>query len=150
MARVRVRFGENEIEVEGSEELIKKHVDQFLTQLGSGFGLAGRRGLKEQLLSQPAESTATRKKIPTPAEFYREKGRNDGVSQILVFGKYLEEFRNLTEFTRKEINGVASEAKLSKDIHAQFFTNAVKQGLLRKQGQKYSLTLSAEEFLAAL
>ena len=148
MARVRVRFGENEVEVEGPEELIKKHVDQFLTQLSLGYSHAARRGLKDQLLSQPAESAAG-KKPPTPAEFYREKGKTDGVSQILVFGKYLEQFRNMSEFTRKDVNAVAKEAKLSKDIHAQFFTNAVKQGLLRKQGQKYSLTLSAEEFLAA-
>jgi hypothetical protein len=72
------------------------------------------------------------------------------VSQLLIFAKYLEQYENLSDFTGKDINRVAKEAKLAKDIHPQYFTNAVKQGLLRKQGQRYSLTLSAEETLASM
>ena len=55
------------------------------------------------------------------------------------------------EFTRADVNALTSQAKFSKDIHSQYFTNAVKQGLLRMHdGGKYSLTLSAEEILSAL
>jgi hypothetical protein len=143
MGRIRLRLGENEVELEGSDTFIKKYLDQFLSRIAS-TPPPGRVSLKEQLLTQASG------KIPAPAEFFMKKGKKDGVSQILIFGKYLEQFRNRPEFTRKELNQVANEAKLSKDIHAQFFTNAVKQGLLRKQGDKYSLTLSAEEFLAGI
>lgn len=146
VSRIRLRVGDNEIEVEGSDDFIKKQLEQFYARLGVPAPPA--RGLKEQLLRPTPPPKAG--KAPTPAEFYKDKGKADGVSQILIFGKYLEEFRNQPEFTPREVNAVAKEAKLAKDIHAQYFTNAVKQGLLRKQGQKYSLTLSAEEFLAGL
>jgi len=44
---------------------------------------------------------------------------------------------------------LAKEARLSRDVHAQYFSNAVKQGLLRSLGAgRYSLTLSAEELFA--
>jgi hypothetical protein len=69
----------------------------------------------------------------------------------LIFGKYLEEFRGQADFSRQDINKIAAEAKTSKDIHGQYFSNAVKQGLLRSVGRgRYSLTLSAEEALAGM
>ena len=87
----------------------------------------------------------------TPAEYYKAKGKTDGVSQILIFAKYLEEFEGVSEFKRKDINDLTKKAKLSKDVHTQYFTNAVKQGLLRSHGgSQYSLTLSAESLLAAM
>lgn len=146
MGRIRLRHGDNEIELEGSDAFIKKHLEQFFARLG-GTALTGKPPIREQLLSTTTPHKTGGKSL-TPAEFYKQKGKTDGVSQVLVFGKYLEEFRNKPEFTRKDINAVALEAKISKDIHAQYFTNAVKQGLLRKQGPNYSLTLSAEELLA--
>ncbi len=147
MGRIRVRHGDSEIELDGSDAFIKKQLEQFYARVGGATGSAGKPPLREQLLS-PATKESGGGKSLTPAEFYKQKGKTDGVSQVLVFGKYLEQFRDKAEFTRKDINAVAKEAKLSKDVHAQYFTNAVKQGLLRKQGQNYSLTLSAEELLA--
>ena len=124
----------------------QRQLEQFYARVGAP---AGKPPLREQLLSPSAKESGTIKRL-TPAEFYKQKGKTDGVSQILVFGKYLEQFRDKAEFTRNDINAVAKEAKLSKDVHAQYFTNAVKQGLLRKQGKNYSLTLSAEELLATI
>ncbi len=147
MGRIRLRLGENEIDIEGSDTFIKKHFDQFYARLSASYTGGAKSGIKEQLLSVSPPSKPAGK-APTPAEFYKQKGKTDRVSQILVFGKYLEQFRNQGEFTRKDLNAVAKEAKIHKDIHAQYFTNAVKQGLLRRQGGKYSLTLSAEELLA--
>ena len=73
------------------------------------------------------------------------------MAQIIIFGKYLEDYRNKPEFTRADVKAVAKEAKIAKNIHSQYFTNAVKQGLLRIFGSgKYSLTLSAEDALAAM
>ncbi len=147
MARLRIRLGENEIEVEGSDDFIKKQLEQFYGRLGCVP--ASKAPLKEQILAKTHSDRVTAK-APTPAEFYKQKKKTDGVSQILIFGKYLEQYKNKTEFTRNDINAATTEAKLSKDIHAQYFTNAVKQGLLRKQGKNYSLTLSAEELLATI
>ncbi len=105
--------------------------------------------LKKEIQASAAKKPSGKK--PTPAEFYKSKKRTDGISKILIFGNYLEEYRQMTEFSRNDINGLAKEARISKDIHGQYFTNAIKQGLLRNLGRsKYSLTLSAEEVLAAM
>lgn len=141
MSKIRIRHGENEIELDGSDEFIKKHLEAFYNRFQ-----APTATLKEKIFE-----TSSRKVKLSPAEFYKAKGKTDGVSQILIFGKYLEENRNISEFTPKEINGVVKEAKLAKNIHTQYFTNAVKQGLLRSLGNgKYTLTLSAEEALDSM
>lgn len=147
MSKIRVRHGDNEIELEGSDDFIKKHLDQFYSRIHVVPSGGTVTSLKEKIF----EASSKKGKIPTPAEFYKEKGKTDGISQLLIFGKYLEEYKGVTEFSRQEINKIAKEARLSKDVHTQYFTNAVKQGLLRSLGHgKYSLTLSAEDALRSI
>jgi hypothetical protein len=149
MAKVRIRHGDNEIEVEGSDTFIKKQLESFYQRNPSLPTTGAPPTLKKDI--QAAAMKKPIGKVPTPAEFYKSKNRSDGISQILIFGKYLEEYRGKADFSRADINKVATEAKLSKDIHGQYFSNAVKQGLLRSVSRgKYSLTLSAEEALAAM
>lgn len=149
MNKIRIRHRDHEIELEGSDEFIIKHLNEFYERIGSIPTSAPSSKLKKDILEPSPKRVVG--KTPTPAEFYQSKGKSDGISQILIFGKYLEEFKNISEFSRQDINKLAKEAKLSKDIHAQYFTNAVKQGLLRSHGRsKYSLTLSAETVISAM
>lgn len=149
MTKIRIRHSDHEIEVEGSDEFIKKHLDEFYERIGSIPTSAPSSRLKKEILEPTPKKTAG--KAPTPAEFYQSKGKTDGISQILIFGNYLEEYKNVSEFSRQDINKLAKDAKLPKDIHAQYFTNAVKQGLLRSHGRgKYSLTLSAEKVISTM
>jgi hypothetical protein len=148
MDKIRLRHGDHEIELEGSKEFIEKHLVAFYGRLGS-VPMASATQLKKEILETSLKKPSG--KAPTPAEYYKSKGKTDGVSQVLIFGKYLEEYRNMSEFSQRDINTVANEAKFSKDIHGQYFTNAVKQGLLRSHGKgRYSLTLSAESALSAM
>lgn len=149
MGKIRVRHRDHEIELEGSDEFIEKHLETFYERIGKIPTSMPSSQLKKEILEPPLKKPAG--KAPTPAEFYKSKGKTDGVSQILIFGKYLEEYRHVSEFSKKDINKLVKDAKLPKDIHGQYFTNAVKQGLLRSHGQgKYSLTLSAESVLSAI
>lgn len=149
MGKIRIRHGDSEIELEGGDAFIKKHLDAFYGRLPSTQMASPSASLKKDI-----QTSVTRKatgKSPTPAEFYKSKKRTDGASQILIFGKYLEDYQGKSEFSRHDINYLAKQAKIAKDIHTQYFTNSVRQGLLRNLGHsKYSLTLSAEEVLAAM
>ncbi len=148
MGKVRIRHGEDEIELEGSDSFIKKQLEAFYKRVQL-IPARVPATLKKDIQAATGKKPST--EIPSPAEFYRAKNRTDGVSKILIFGKYLEEFRNKTDFTPQELNDIAKEAKLAKNIHPQYFSNAVKQGLLRGLGGgKYSLTLSADDVLAAM
>src|SRR5438132_1038404 len=88
VSRIRLRHGDNEIELEGPDPFIRKQLEQFYARLGGTIS-GGKPAIREQLLSATAHKTGG--KAPTPAEFYTQKGKTDGVSQILVFGKYLEQ-----------------------------------------------------------
>jgi hypothetical protein len=86
----------------------------------------------------------------SPAEYVRLTNPKTGTEKLLVLGRFLEQNRGVTEFAGSEINKLASEAK-SKNIHSQYYTYAVKQGLLRTVGKsKYALTISGEDVVAAL
>lgn len=149
MGKIKVRHRDHEIELEGSDEFIEKHLEAFYERISKISTSMPSSHLKKEILEPPLKKPAG--KAPTPAEFFKSKGKEDGVSQILIFGKYLEEYRHVSEFSKKNINELVKDAKLPKDIHGQYFTNAVKQGLLRSHGQgKYSLTLSAESVLSAI
>lgn len=149
MGKIRVRHGEHEIELEGADTFINKQLNAFYERIGQVMPVSAPATLKRDIQASAGKKAAG--KIPTPAEFYKTKKRTDGISRILIFGKYLEQFRGQSEFSRQDINKIAAEAKLSRDIHAQYFTNAVKQGLLRSLGGgRYTLTLSAEDVFAAM
>lgn len=147
--KVRVKLGDNEIEIEGDKTLIDNHLKSFYDKIYGNSSTSKSIDLKDKIYEESSSKKLS--KEPTPAEYYKSFGKTDGISQILIFAKYLEIYRSFSEFSQKDINNVAKDAKLSKDIHAQYFSNAVKQGLLRGHGKgKYSLTLSAEDIIKGL
>lgn len=149
MSKVRIRHGEHEVEVDGTDEFIKAQLTDFYAHIKDPVCHAPASKIKQEILEAPAKPAGG--KDPTPAEFYRQKGKEDGISQILILGKYLEVYRGKSEFSREDVNKLGKEAKLAKDIHGQYFSNAVKQGLLRIHGRgKYSLTLSSESTLSSM
>lgn len=148
MVKIRLKYGDNEIELDGPDEFVNKHLEIFYNQIKLVSSETPIHITKD-ILKPPSKSVGG--KVPTPAEFYLSKGKTDGVSQILIFGKYLEQFGHKTEFTQAEVQQLAKEAKLPKKIHSQNFTYAVRQGVLRAHGKgKYSLTLNAETALKAM
>jgi len=147
--KLRIKHGDNEIEVEGTDNFIKAHLSEFYSKIQDVGTRLPTSKIKQEILSVSTKPPSG--KEPSPAEYYRKKGREDGISQILILGKYLEEYRGMSEFSREDVNKLSNEAKLSKNIHGQYFTNAVKQGLLRSHGRsKYSLTLSAESVISSM
>lgn len=142
--RVYWKIGEQEIEVEGDATFIQKHLKAFLERLGT----------QSQMISKdlPSKIVAVAKsgKAPSPAEFYRQKNPSGGTETLIVLAKYLDEFRNKSDFSKKDIQTITREAKLTK-IHSQYYINAVKQGLLRSLGRAtYGLSISGEDAVAAM
>ena len=147
MSKIRVRHGEDEIELEGSDDFISARLTAFYEQLPKLTAAPPEQDGTRSAILRPA---ASKHKAVTPAEFYRSYGApTDGVSQILVFAKYLEDIEGRSEFAIADVNLAAKNARLAKNIHSQYFSNAVRDGLLRRdQKGLYSLTVSAEERLS--
>ncbi len=142
--RVYWKVGDREIEVEGDDGFIKKQLTMFFDRLGETTHPASK--------DLPSRIVAAAKsgRLPSPAEYYRQKKPNGGTETLIVLAKYLEDFRNKAEFSNREIKAIANEAKL-KPIHAQYYAEAVKQGLLRNLGKRtYGLSISGEDAVAAM
>jgi hypothetical protein len=145
--RIRLKLGENEIELEGDAAFINKHLQIFLDKTST----CGLQSLKSSITPlKPLETLAIRNKDMNPAEFIREKKPKGGTETLIVLAKYLEDYRNQTTFAPKEIDKIAEEAKI-KHIHNQFYTLSVKQGLINKVGdRRYSISLSGEDVVIAM
>ena len=142
--RVRWKIGDNEIEVEGDSAFIQKQLKGFFERLGSTPQLPSR--------DLPSRIVAVAKsgKAPSPAEYFRQKDPKGGTEILIVLAKYLDEFRNKSEFTRKDIVALCREAKID-PIHGEYYRSAVKQGLLRTLGRAtYGLSISGEDAVAAM
>lgn len=142
--RVYWKVGDQEIEVEGNNAFIQKHLKVFFDRLG-GQVHAPSKDLPSKIVAG-----AKSQKVVGPAEYYRQKSPNGGTETLIVLAKYLDEFRNKAEFTKKDLKAIAQEAKL-RSIHGQYYVNAVKQGLLRSLGRgTYGLSISGEDVVAAM
>lgn len=148
MTKIRVRHSENEIELEGPDAFIKKHLDDFYSRIKILPSEQARPVFRKEVIEDV--KIKAKGKILAPAEYYKSKNPTTWIKKLLVFAKYLEDYKNVTDFTRPDINKILREARLPREIHVVYFSRAVQQGLLRSLGGgKYSLTLSAEEVLSS-
>lgn len=147
---IRLKIGENELEISGSEKFIEKQLNAFVSRLGISSSATAPAIKLVDSKSDHVPTTRKSGKHPSPAEYVREKRPKGGTEQLIVLGKYLEEFGGVQEFSMREIKEVSGQAKI-KNIHSNYFSYAVKQGLMRNSGRgKYSLTLSGEDAVLAM
>jgi len=150
--KVRWKVGAFELEVEGDDAFVDSQLDRFFKIVGERGAIPDQSSQAVHLRTSPADAEAATRhaKELSPAEYIREKRPETGTEQLIVLVKYLEDNKGQNEFGKKDINKLAREAKL-KDIHSQYFTYAVKQGLLRTVGTgKYAITLSGEDLVLRL
>ncbi|MDD5595677.1 MAG: hypothetical protein PHY94_05475 [Candidatus Omnitrophica bacterium] len=146
--KLRLKIGENEIELEGEAKFIDAYLKLFLDNQGiTKQPLAESKG-KPGL---PGKVFVTKpKRDMTPAEYVREKKPNGRTEYLIVFAKYLDEYRSLAEFSKKDIATTVRMAKV-KPIEGAYYTLAVKQGLLNKLSHgRYQLTMSGEDAVSAM
>jgi len=142
--RIRLKIGDNEIELEGNDEFIKQHLKSFVEK----YAHVKPEVLKTGAANLPAKVTVVSdsgKKALAPAEYVRQKNPRGGTEELIVLAKYLEDNETLSEFTVKDINRVAKAAKIGK-VDNSYYPLAVKQGLLNRiKHGRYQLTLTGED-----
>ena len=147
--RLRLKIGENEIEVEGDKRFIEQHLKFFLDKYDTPRLPEQKIDAKKPVRGGEVLVDKS-KKILSPAEFVRQKNPQGGREKLIVLAKYLEDYENLSEFKGKDINRVAHQAKIGK-IDPSYYPLAVKQGLLNKiKHGCYQLTLTGEDAVLAM
>jgi hypothetical protein len=143
--RIKVRVGDSEIELEGDAKFIESQLAKFYEKVGPS---AAPSRATESVQSRVNAATPT--KELSPAEFVRRAAPKGGTEQLLALAHFLERNRGAKDFSRQDVKSLCAEAKL-KDLHAQYYSLAVQQGLLRVASKgRYGLTLTGEDAVSKM
>ena len=150
--RVRIKRGDNEIEVEGDKKYITKMIQEF------GFGED-----TQTLLPPKAGKKGVPGAIPpkgfgklSAAEFVLKYQIKKHTDLVLGFGYYIEKVKGMDKFTPADITSCYYEAKLEASNTSQMIIQNIKRGFLMgakgsekgAKGKKYyTLTQSGLKFV---
>lgn len=151
--RVRIRRGDNEIEVEGD----KKYIAQIIKEFGFNdiaVGTVGVKGAKKD-----ASETISQKGLGgkmSAAEFVLKHQIKKHTDLVLGFGYYIEKVKGMDKFTPGDVTSCYYEAKLDPSNTSQMIVQNIKRGFLMEakgsekdaKGRKYyTLTQSGLAFV---
>jgi len=147
--RIKIRQGDLEIEVEGDEKFVEKHIEELKGEL--------QKFLEEPMLAEGSRVDIGEKKgadldTLSIAEFYKQKQPKDHNETVVVFAYWLTKKEQKEEFTPKDISTCYDSAKVSrpKNIHQHIQRAAgTKKAWLMPGSEKgrYKLTITGEEFV---
>jgi hypothetical protein len=144
MERLRLKIGDCELEVEGEQAFIDKHLAGFEQRI---TGLSSK---KESLDPAPRKAVqATDGRRLSPAEFYKRKRPDGGTKTLVVLASYLRDHRGQANFKRSDISALCEEVRI-KPIHGQYYTLAVQQGLLMEVDGGLTVTLTGDELVEGM
>ena len=141
MERLRLKVGDYELEVEGEQAFIDKHLAAFERRIAD-------LPTKKESLGEVSRKTVQRTdgRSLSPAEFYKQKRPDGGTKTLVVLASYLRDHRGQATFKRSDINTLCEEVRI-KHIHGQYYTLAVQQGLLMEANGGFNVTLTGDELV---
>jgi hypothetical protein len=145
--RIRIKFGEVEIEAEGDKDFVEKHIEEFKKEMPR---------IAKELPSKEVTQEISGKRVELErlslAEFYKQKQPKDHNETIVVFAYWLTKREKQQEFTPKAIEACYSQIAITKPANVPQFMKTLASGkkayLQRgdRRGQ-YKLSMTGEEFV---
>lgn len=146
---MRVRVGQNEIEITGPSNYVEKKIAEFLEKQNSS-SVATEREFNES--SQPTGSI----KKSSVSQFFRKIALKSETDRVLAAGYFLETFKKSESFTSAEIRETIREAKIQPPKNTNDSINKnIKKGYMMTAGDKdgkmaFVLTTDGEEVISNL
>lgn len=146
---MRIRVGENELEVTGPSDFVEKKINEFLKQQEKISSLPQTQ-YKPQ--GKVVKEPTTGKKISV-AQFLRNLTSKSLVDKVLGAGYYLEKYNNHESFTAHEIREIIKSAKAVPPRNPNdAINNNIKKGLIMSAGDKdgnraFVLTTDGEDVI---
>lgn len=130
---MRVRVGENELEVSGPEGFVEKKIAEFLEKqkAQSYIEPGGTKGKVE------SRETNKKRKTTSAAQFFRKLGLKTDVGRTLAAGYYLEKYKDYENFTASEAKEVIRAAKINPPSNPNdSIIKNIRKGLIMSAGDK--------------
>jgi len=126
---MRIRVGDNELEVSGPQDFVKTQITEFL---------ANQKKVGNLDTAKPtAREARSTDKTQSSAQFIRQANAKTDVDRVLAFGFYLEKYKNSQGFTSAEIREGLKEARQNPPKNTNDAINAnIKKGLIMPAGDK--------------
>jgi predicted transcriptional regulator len=151
---MRVRMGDNELEVSGPRAFVEAKIDEFVKKQKE---LPSKgESITPSAPSRTGDVSATDKGISI-GEFIRRLGLKKHTDLVLAFGYFLEKYAGETEFSPADINRCYYDAKMDTSNTSQMIIQNIKRGYIMEaksanskgKGKKsYTLTNTGEQFIA--
>lgn len=147
--RIRIKFGEVEIEAEGDKEFVEKHIEEFKKEMPK---IAKELPPKEKTVTSETQKERVELEGLSLAEFYKQKQPRDHNETVVVFAYWLTKKEKKGEFKTKDITACYDGARIPKPKNATQHVQAVASGKKAQltAGSKrgyYKLTLTGEDFV---
>jgi len=143
--RIKIKFGEVEIEAHGDKEFVEKHIGEFRKEMPR---IANELPSKEVTPEIPRERIELGKL--SIAEFYKEKKPKEDIEAAVTIAYYLTASEKREEFTNREIEDEAKKLgyKLSNPADTLKKAASGKKAYVRKiEKGKWTLTLEGKRFV---
>jgi hypothetical protein len=152
---MRVRVGDNEIEVTGPSDFVEKKIAEFIEKQKS-FPISSSARLEKSVESSTIEAAETAPKRISVAQFFKKLSSKTELDRVLAAGYFLEKFKDQDSFTAAEISDTIRGAKISPPRNPNDSINKnIKKGYIMPSGDKegkmaFVLTSDGEEAIADL
>lgn len=160
--RIRVNLADKEIEIQGTEEFVEKHlerVDEILNSMRSATASAGRE-TEESPGSTQTSSASSESELTVPEYFgqWLHRFRSADLTeadQALIAGYFLEKRSEEEDFMTSEVNDALDEARISLSNTSRSIRQLSEDGQVyptRKDGrsQRYRVSKEGEEYLISI
>lgn len=129
---IRVRVGDSEIEVTGPKSYVEKKIGEFLKKPPTSIS-----GTTASPVSEPVSGRELKGRKMSPAQFFKKYNPKTDNDRVLVAGFYLEQVKNLQNFTAAEVRDQIRDAKRQppKNVNDAINQN-IRKGLLMSAGDR--------------
>lgn len=152
---MRVRIGENEIEVTGPSDFVEKKIAEFVEKQKQSSILPSAASTKGTILPTK-DGVQTFEKGMSVAQFFKKVSPKTDLDRVLAAGYFLEKFENQDSFTASEVKDTIRGAKVSPPANPSDSINKnIKKGYIMPSGDKegkmaFVLTSDGEETITDL
>jgi len=127
---MRVRIGDNELEVSGPTGFVEKKIAEFVE-------LNKEKPLVRKVASGVSQKTPESMKKMSPSQFFKKTVPQTSVDRVLAAGYYLEKFQNNESFTANDVRETIRSAKRNPPTNTNDAINSnIKKGLIMSAGDK--------------